>query len=115
MTPLVIGCQLQRGPVGQRVVTAHFEIVGALRPGAESGRVIRVGLVVPWRFTLVKRDLLDIRRREQPAIVGMKDVRLIQLVRDADAWTDLPFIVEALNLMSYRTPRLRVQWSVGLH
>src|SRR6185295_3115267 len=41
----------------------------------------------------------DIRWRKQPAIIGMKDVRLIHLVRGAKAWTDLPFIVEALNLV----------------
>ena len=76
MTPFVIGCQLQSGPVGQRVITAHFEIVGALRPGAESGRVIGLGGGAP-EIHFGKRDLLDIRRREQPAIIGMKDVRLI--------------------------------------
>ena len=96
MTALVIGCQLHGGPVGERVVTADLEVVGALRPGVKSRRV--AGLCGgALEIQLGKRDLLDIRRREQSAIIGMEDIRLVQLIRDADARTDLSFSVEALN------------------
>src|SRR5262249_30677842 len=46
-----------------------------------------------------ERDLLDIRRGKESAIIGMEDVRLIQPVRHADARTELSLIVEALNLV----------------
>ena len=55
------------------------------------------GAVVPRGIEIHKRDWLDIRRCEQPPIKDMEDMGLIGLIGDADPWTDLAFIVEALN------------------
>ena len=96
MGSLVIGGQLQGRPFVEGVVTAHLKIVRALRPGIKSGRILRLRSG-SLEIHFGERDLLNIRRREQSAIVGMKHVRPIQLIGEADAWAHLPFIVEALN------------------
>src|ERR1051326_7297381 len=80
------------------MIAAHFKIVRALRSWSESGRVIGLGGGA-LEIHLGKRNLFDIRWRKQPTIIDMEDVRLIQLVRGAEAGTDLSFIVEALNLV----------------
>src|SRR5690242_12839343 len=82
---LVIGRQFEGSPAVDCMITAHFKIVRALRPRPESRRIVRL-CSGPFKIHLGKRDLLDIRRREQPSIVYMEDVGTVQLVCHPDAW-----------------------------
>src|SRR6058998_765340 len=87
------------------MIAPHLKVVGAFRPWPEPSRVVRLGRG-PLRIEVREGDLFNIWRSEQAAIIGMEDVGLIVLVRDADPRTRLPLVIETLDLV---IPETQVQ------